>query len=153
MKFRTDFVTNSSSSSFCTVTVTTKDGKDISYYIEDQWGELPANFQRMKCSTTGELVSYLYGAVVGGEADEPDCDRDDHWNQFAKEVNDLGGIDAIQTVEIDYSETNYGEFVDFEDDDSDDLDMDEPITVKTRCKVNLTTKDPKWYCKTKRENL
>lgn len=154
MKFRTDFVTNSSSSSFCSVTVTTRDGEDISYSTEDQLGELPENSERMQCSTTEELISYLYRAVVDAEADDFNCDWDNDWKRFAQEVNDAGGIDAIRAVEIDYREIDYGEFADFEDDDSDGLDVDEPIEVATHCKVDLTIKkNPKWHCETERENL
>ena len=87
MKIRTDFVTNSSSSSYCTLTVTLKNGKTIDWSGED--GEapiftVPTNAKKLlsEVKNIEELIAFIKKCADDADderAVDHICDQSDHF--------------------------------------------------------------------------
>lgn len=110
MKIRTDFVTNSSSSSFLVITIAKKDGNNIVLESEDRGFAAEGSF---KCSSARDL----YNALVEGFEEDTEGVED-----FLDEVLKVKDINDLVSMKIENSTTSWEGDVEDPDDWEDGYD-------------------------------
>lgn len=124
MKIRTDFVTNSSSSSFCTIIVELDDRK-IEYKI-DEWELVAAEnlnaAELNNIKNVEDLIKaidgMLYDRIEYGYSDEEQCRfltyainefKSENAKKFINELKSIKDITKLLKITIEQSEFNWGE--------------------------------------------
>lgn len=102
MKIRTDFVTNSSSSSFCTVNVSLKSGEDILFETDSEGAyefapTTGAQKKLSKIKDIQELIAFLQECETGTSEGYEDFVED-----FYAKLNGVEDVEAIKSLYLGY---------------------------------------------------
>ena len=109
MKIRTDFVTNSSSSSYCVMTVTLKNKNTITFEGEDgatPWFTTPrnANKKLLEIKSVDDLRKFIDACC-----EEPDLDACGI-PEFYSEIKQIDSIDDVETISLEFAEFSSEDF-------------------------------------------
>ena len=103
MKFRTDFVTNSSSSGFCVLRVDLDDGSHISWEDEEYGWLFDCTHDKNaleQIKSIQELLDYLAGCYKNGGCE---AEFRGECSDFIKEMKQIDDFGAIVSVSIKYN--------------------------------------------------
>ena len=150
MKIRTDFVTNSSSSSFIiTIAIDTNDGVlscELSSGIEERYESIIATRspeEMGQCSSVEDLMALLRTAVKIDHQDEIDEDYCDEFVDFISSVGEIESIDEIKSVTV--SSTLRHGHTDAEDTEVYTYYREQNVTVHAKCSSSDDSEDEEEY--------